>query len=34
MAAVALFSKQIIIAKTWYKTYNNKLLVIVEVFKI
>ena len=31
---VAFFSKKMILTETWYKTYNNKLLAIVEDFKI
>ena len=31
---VAYFLRKMIPAKTWYKTYNNKLLAIVEAFKI
>ena len=31
--SVAFFSRKIIPVKTWYKTYNGKLLAIVEVFK-
>lgn len=30
---VAYFSYKIIPAQTWYKTYNNELLAIVEAFK-
>lgn len=31
---VAIFFKKIILAETWYKTYDQKLLAIVEAFKI
>ena len=31
---IAFFSRKIILAKTWYKTYNDKLLAIVKIFKI
>ena len=31
--SVAFFLKKIILAKTWYKTYNSKLLTIVKAFK-
>ena len=27
------FSRKMILAKTWYKTYNNKLLAIIRAFK-
>ena len=30
---VAFFSRKLIPAKTWYETYNSKLLAIVEAFK-
>ena len=30
---VACFSKKMILAKTWYKTHDSKLLAIVEAFK-
>ena len=30
---VAFFSRKIIPAETWYKTYNGKLLAIIEAFK-
>ncbi len=30
---VAFFSKKMILAKTWYETYDGELLVIVEAFK-
>ena len=31
---VAFYSQKMILAKTWYKTHNSKLLAIVEAFKI
>ncbi len=30
---VAFFSKKMILAETWYKTYNGKLLAIIEALK-
>ena len=30
---MAYFSRKMILAETWYKTHNNKLLVILEAFK-
>ena len=30
---VAYYFQKMILAKTWYKTYDNKLLAIVEAFK-
>ena len=30
---VAFYFRKMIFAKTWYKTYNGKLLAIVEAFK-
>ncbi len=30
---IAFFSRKMISAKTWYKTYNGKLLAIIEAFK-
>ncbi len=30
---VAFFSQKMILTETWYKTYNQKLLAIVEAFK-
>ncbi len=31
--SVIFFSQKIILAETWYETYNKKLLTIVETFK-
>ena len=33
MASDSLFLQEMILAETWYKTYNGKLLAIVEAFK-
>ena len=30
---VAFYSQKMILAKTWYKTYNDELLAIIEAFK-
>ena len=30
---VTFFSQKIILAKTWYKTHNNKFLAIIKAFK-
>ena len=30
---VAYFLQKIILAKTWYKTYNNELFTIIKIFK-
>ena len=30
---MAYYSRKMILAKTWYKTYNGELLIIVEAFK-
>ena len=31
---VAFFSRKMILVEIWYKTYDNKLLAIVKIFKI
>lgn len=30
---IAFFSRKIILAKTWYETYNDKLMAIVKAFE-
>ena len=34
MISIVFFSQKIILAKTWYETYNNEFLAIIQTFQM